>query len=87
MKITKILPKSNWVLTIISDDGRIGDFDVSSFLGYEIFEPLKDHSEFLKVSNGGYFIQWDCGADLSVDTIEARWQIVDAVKSLLVSAK
>ncbi|MFH0728984.1 MAG: hypothetical protein V2B19_21930 [Pseudomonadota bacterium] len=25
--------------------------------------------------NGGYFIEWDCGADLSADTIEARWQM------------
>jgi hypothetical protein len=29
----------------------------------------------MKVSNGGYFIEWDCGADLSADTIEARWQV------------
>jgi len=32
--------------------------------------------EFLKVSGGGYFVEWDCGADLSADTIEARWRIV-----------
>ncbi len=25
----------------------------------------------------GYFVEWDCGADLSADTIEARWQVVD----------
>ena len=23
----------------------------------------------------GYFIEWKCGADLSGDTIETRWQI------------
>jgi len=28
----------------------------------------------MQVLNGGYFIEWDCGADLSADTIEARWQ-------------
>ncbi len=76
MRITKILPKPNWVLTIIADDGRIGNFDVSPYLEYEAFDPLKNQTEFLKVLNGGYFVEWDCGADLSVDTIEARWQIV-----------
>ena len=76
MRITKILPKSNWVLTIIADDGRIGDFDVSPYLEYEAFDSLKDQTEFLKVLNGGYFVEWDCGADLSADTIEARWQVV-----------
>lgn len=27
----------------------------------------------------GYFVEWDCGADLSADTIEARWQVVGKV--------
>ena len=27
----------------------------------------------MQITNGGYFIEWDCGADLSVDTIEAKW--------------
>jgi len=33
-----------------------------------------DKKEFEQIYNGGYFIEWDCGADLSADTIEARWQ-------------
>ncbi|MDI6751635.1 MAG: DUF2442 domain-containing protein [bacterium] len=75
MRIAKLSPKSNWVLSIIADDGRIGYFDVSPYLEYEVFESLRDHNEFLKVFNGGYFVEWDCGADLSADTIEARWQV------------
>ncbi|MDY0220975.1 MAG: hypothetical protein RBR67_07545 [Desulfobacterium sp.] len=23
---------------------------------------------------GDYFIKWDCGADFSADTVEARWE-------------
>ncbi|MGB5157773.1 DUF2442 domain-containing protein [Desulfobacterium sp. N47] len=76
MRIAKISPQSNRVLSIVADDGRIGNFDVSSYLKYEAFEALQDHTEFLKVFNGGYFVEWDCGADLSADTIEARWQVV-----------
>jgi hypothetical protein len=72
------------VLSIIAEDGRIGLFDVTPYLEYEAFEELRDHAEFIKVSNGGYFIEWECGADLSADTIEARWQVVeeDAAKAL-----
>ncbi|VAW49350.1 hypothetical protein MNBD_GAMMA03-1119, partial [hydrothermal vent metagenome] len=29
----------------------------------------------VKIHNGKYFIEWDCGADLSADTIESEWQI------------
>ncbi len=81
MRITEIQPQANWVLSIVTDDGRKGHFDVSPYLDDEAFEPLRDQSEFVKVANGGYFVEWDCGADLSADTIEARWQLVRAEES------
>ena len=76
MRIAEVRPQPNWVLSIVADDGRIGSFDVSPYLEYEAFEDLRDQSEFMKVFNGGYFVEWDCGADLSADTIEAQWQVV-----------
>jgi hypothetical protein len=78
MRITEIQVKPNHVLSIVADDGRIGRFDVSPYLEYEAFHPLRDPSEFSKITNGGYFIEWDCGADLSADTIEAKWNIVSS---------
>ena len=76
MRITELQVKPNYVLTIVAEDGRIGRFDVSPYLEYEAFDPLRAPSEFAKIANGGYFIEWDCGADLSADTIEAQWDIV-----------
>ena len=63
------------MLYITSDDGKTGLFDVKPYLESEVFAPLRDKSEFERIHNGKYFIEWDCGADLSVDTIQARWQI------------
>ena len=80
MRIAKISPRSGWVLYIVADDGRVGDFDVGPYLEYEPFQPLKDFTEFEKIFNGGYFVEWDCGADLSADTIEARWQTVGKIE-------
>lgn len=76
MRIAKLQTQPNWVLSIVADDGRIGEFDVSPYFEYEAFGPLQDQNEFDKVFNGGYLIEWDCGADLSADTIEAQWQVV-----------
>lgn len=81
MRITELRPQPNWVLSVVSDDGRIGEFDVRPYLGLEAFERLRDISEFQKVANGGYFVEWDCGADLSADTIESRWRVVGRVAS------
>lgn len=57
MKIAEISPQPNWVLSIVADDGRIGNSDVSPYLGYEALEALQNYNEFLKVSNGGYFVE------------------------------
>ncbi|THJ19872.1 MAG: DUF2442 domain-containing protein [Nitrospira sp. CG24D] len=79
MTITELQAQPNWMLSIVADDGRVGRFDVTPYLQYEAFQPLRDQTEFVKVANGGYFVEWNCGADLSADTIEAQWQVVGTV--------
>jgi hypothetical protein len=82
MRITELRPNSaEWTVSVVSDDGRTGDFDVSGYLKYEAFEPLRSPDEFMRVRNGGYFIEWECGADLSADTIEAGWKIIPSAKT------
>jgi len=81
MRIAELYPQPDWVLSVVADDGRVGSFDVTPYLEYEAFEELREHDEFMKVRNGGYFIEWECGADLSVDTIEARWEVVGSAVS------
>ena len=76
MRIRELHPQPNWTLYIVAEDGRVGSFDVGPYLEYEAFNELRDHNEFMKVFNGGYFVEWESGADLSADTIEAHWQVV-----------
>ena len=76
MRIAELHPQPDRVLSIVSEDGRVGRFVVTPYLEYEAFEELRDHGEFIKVINGGYFVEWACGADLSADTIEAQWKVV-----------
>ena len=75
MIITQIETKGNHKLRISVKDGRTGLFDVTPYLKSEAFVELKDEENFVKIHNGKYFIEWDCGADLSADTIESEWQI------------
>ncbi|QXP83280.1 DUF2442 domain-containing protein [Methylococcus sp. ANG] len=74
MNIAEIIPKDNYILYIKAENGKAGLFDVKPFLDSDAFAPLKDKAEFERIHNGKYFIEWDCGADLSADTIEARWK-------------
>ena len=71
MRIARVEPMPD--LTLVVDiEGKTGRFDVRPYLVFEAFEKLQDPAEFSKVSNGGYYVEWACGADLSVDTIEAK---------------
>jgi hypothetical protein len=81
MKIAQLYIETNWILSVVDQDGRRGRFDVRPYLEDEAFAPLKDPNEFAKVSNGGYFVEWECGADLSADTIEARWSDVTELET------
>ena len=80
MRIAELKIQANWILTVVAEDGRVGQFDVGPYLQDEAFEALQNPNEFKKVINGGYFIEWDCGADLSSDTIEARWRTVSSTE-------
>ena len=78
MRIKELTPMPDLTLSIVSDDGREGIFSIDPYLEDEAFVDLKNADEFMKVFNGGYFVEWECGADLSVDTIEAKMKIVES---------
>ena len=74
MRIKKITTRDNCWLSIHSEEGQQGTFDITPYLKSEAFSELRKRSEFQKIRNGKYFIEWECGADLSADTIEAEWK-------------
>jgi len=43
------------------------------YLKSEAFIELKNEDVFLKIHNGKYPTEWDCGVDLSSGTIESEW--------------
>jgi hypothetical protein len=72
MTLLGVVPLEDHLLFVETQEGSEGVFDVKPYLTSEAFAPLKDHAEFSSVHNGGYFVEWPCGADLSADTIEAH---------------
>lgn len=72
MSIAQVVAQSDCTLVVTTTDGKIGKFDVRPYLCFEAFKELSDIAEFMKIRNGGYFVEWPNGADLSTDTIEAK---------------
>lgn len=73
-QIRMVIPSENWLLQVIFTDGTEGVFDLKPYLQYEAFRSLLSPSEFSKIHNGGYYVEWECGADLSADTLRAHLQ-------------
>ena len=74
MILNAVIPLGDHLLFVETRDGIEGVFDLKPYLESEAFFPLNDDEEFCSVHNGGYFVEWPCGADLSADTIQARMQ-------------
>ena len=72
MRIKELQPNQDFTLTVFTEDGRKGVFDVKPYFQFPVFKELEDFTEFKKTYNGGYFVEWECGADLSADSIEAH---------------
>jgi hypothetical protein len=72
MTLNEVIPLDDHLLFVETQDGIEGVFDLKPYLKSEAFLPLKDVEEFFSVHNGGYFVEWPCGADLSADTIQAH---------------
>lgn len=72
MRIAEVVPIDDHILYVETEEGTKGVFDLKPYLGGEAFTPLQDRAKFFAVHNGGYFVEWACGADLSADTIAAH---------------
>jgi hypothetical protein len=77
-----ITPKSDYSLDVIFEEGVRGTMDMKQYLTDEAFEPLNNISEFMKIHNGGYLIKWECGADLSADTIRQKLMVKNMGKAV-----
>ncbi len=85
MIIREVFPLEGAVLRVVTEDGRVGTVDVGCYLDAPAFKALKSKDEFVRVRNGKYFVEWDCGADLSADTLEFRMQWEGSKEELMVA--
>jgi len=67
--IAQVVACKDWTLDVTFADGTRRIYDMKPLLSNEAFEELNDMGLFLQVRNGGYFVEWPTGADLSADTL------------------
>ncbi len=73
-EIVEAIPKEDYRLEIVFDDGERVTVDVKPLMKRLIFHPLRDESFFRQVEIGHKFggVEWPNGADICIDWIEAQ---------------
>jgi len=66
IKSVEILKEYSLILTFTN--GEIKIFNMKPYLKYPIFKPLNNENEFKMLSIIDGTIEWNCGAELSIDT-------------------
>jgi hypothetical protein len=69
-ELNQIKPLPDFILECQFSNGVLKSVDLKPFLNKEAFLPLKDNSNFNKVVNKSYFVEWQgLDIDLSADTL------------------
>jgi hypothetical protein len=68
-KVIEVKALSDYRLLLKFDNDEQKIFDVEPYLRYEVFKPLKNYNEFKKIHIDFGTVCWECGADLSRDTL------------------
>jgi len=69
VKIETLNATPDWKIFYTLSNGEERSSDLKHFLQFDVFKELSEPEEFLKIHNGGYFVEWDSGCDLSLDTL------------------
>jgi hypothetical protein len=67
--IINVTPEENYILYIEFDNGEYGWLDMKPFLGYGVFQRIKNQNVFQQVRIKFDTIEWDCGVDLDPEYV------------------
>lgn len=67
--IKQVVPRDDYVLSIVFDNGEHGILDVKPYLDFGVFQRLRDKELFKRVRVAFDTIEWDTGIDLDPEFI------------------
>ena len=68
-RVSTVAAMANFILQLEFSDGRRATFDVSPFLHFPVFEPLKEAAYFSRVTVAHGTAAWPGGIDFDPDTL------------------
>lgn len=73
--VVNVLPNQDLTLTIAFDNGEKGILDMKPYLGFGVFQRIRDYEHFKRVRVAFDTIQWGRGVDLDPEFVYAKCKI------------
>jgi hypothetical protein len=70
--VKEVTARSDYVLSIVFDNGERGILDMKEYLDFGVFQRIKNQDAFKRVRVAFDTIEWDCGIDLDPEFIYAK---------------
>ena len=70
--VTKVVPNEDFTLAIRFDNGEEGILDIRPYLGFGVFQRIRDYEHFKRVRVAFDTIEWDRGVDLDPEFVYAK---------------
>ncbi len=67
--VIDVVPRDNFMLDITFSNGECGVLDMKPYLGFGVFNRLKDCNSFKKVAIAFDTIEWESGVDLDPEFV------------------
>lgn len=76
--VKKVIPSEDYLLSIDFDNGEKRILDMKPYLGFGVFQKLKERRAFNRVHVSFDTIEWESGIDLDPEFVYSKSQRVGA---------
>jgi len=70
--VAKVVPNEDFTLAVGFDNGEEGVLDMRPYLGFGVFQRIRDYEHFQRVRVAFDTIEWDRGVDLDPEFVYAK---------------
>lgn len=70
--VKEVTAGSDYMLSVVFDNGEHGVLDMKEFLDFGVFQRIRNQDAFKRVRVAFDTIEWDCGVDLDPEFVYAR---------------
>ena len=70
--VSKVVPNEDFTLAIAFDNGEHGMLDMKPYLGFGVFQRIREYEHFKCVRVAFDTIEWDSGVDLDPEFVYGK---------------